>query len=69
MRQALFFTDALTACCQKRKEKIKTEANEVSDRFLFAVKPNSRSRPIPPKRGGSNLTIREKEKIWHERSE
>ena len=44
MRQALFFTDALTACCQERKEKIKTEANEVSGRFLFAVVSNSRSR-------------------------
>ena len=40
MRQVLFFTDALTACCQKRKEKIKTAANEVSGRLLFAVKPN-----------------------------
>ena len=56
MRQALFFTDALTACCQKRKEKIKPEANEVSDRLLFAVKPNSRSRPMPQSGRGSNLT-------------
>ena len=39
MRQVLFFTDALTACCHKRKEKIKTAANEVSGRLLFAVKP------------------------------
>jgi hypothetical protein len=44
MRQVLFFTDALTARWQKRKEKIKPEANEVSDRFLFTVKPKSRSR-------------------------
>ena len=45
---ALFFTDALTACCHKRKEKIQTVANEVSDRLLFAVKPNSRSRTSAP---------------------
>jgi hypothetical protein len=36
----------LTARYQKRKEKIKPEANELSDRLLFAVEPNSRSRPI-----------------------
>jgi len=32
--RALFFTDALTACWHKRKEKTKTEAKEVSNGLL-----------------------------------
>jgi hypothetical protein len=39
----VFFV-ATKACFQEQKKKIKTKVNEVSDRLLFAVKPNPRSR-------------------------
>ena len=50
----IFFV-ATKASFQEQKKKIKPGANEVSDRLLFAVKPNSRSRPIPQCGRGSNL--------------